>query len=141
MLGTKLATKCLTWVMTLLALLPSLQGSALACHLGACHSAIASRSHACCFKHAKSDSRREVGNRIDIAAPTTPCKCPISCWCRRPAQAVMQVSESVPFAIENQSVSFWVQVVASDTAKPIEAAPSAPISAQQVCAVLCRFLA
>jgi hypothetical protein len=141
MLGPKLATKCLTWVMTLLALLPSLQGSALACHLGACHSASASRSHACCFKHANSDSRREVGDRIDIAAPTPPCKCPISCWCRRPAQAVIQVSESVHFAIENQSVPSWTQVVASDAAKPIEAAPAIPKSSQQVCAVLCRFLA
>jgi len=66
--------------MALLALLQSLQGAALACHLGACPSASESRSQACCSKRAKTESRREVGDRIDVTVPTTPCKCPTGCW-------------------------------------------------------------
>jgi len=143
MFGPKLATKCLTWVMTSLALLQSLQGSALACHLGACHSASESRSEACCFHRAQTESRREahrVGDLINVAAPTTPCKCPTSCGCRRPAQAVLQISEFVQLASGMVPMVSRNQFVDTDTAKPMEAAPSVPISAPQVCAVLCRFL-
>jgi hypothetical protein len=145
MIGAKLATKGLTWVMAALALLQSLQGSALACQLGVCHSRSESRSQACCSRSSISsglsgESHRDGGLK-HIAKPSSPCKCPTSCWCRRPTQAVVQPSELIPMADAKELVASWSPGVDANSATPVVSAPIAPLTAQQVCALLCRFLA
>lgn len=145
MLAPNLATNCLTWVMAALALLQSLQGSALACQLGVCHSVSESRSLACCSKrNVPSDSSREThrdGELKRVAVPSSPCKCPTNCWCRRADLALVQAGELVPMTDGNELVIDWSPVVDDNFARQVVSAPIAPISAQQVCAVLCRFLA
>ncbi|MEO8498583.1 MAG: hypothetical protein ABI614_26265 [Planctomycetota bacterium] len=99
----------------------------------------------CCPKRSTSpESRRESYRNAGlnhIAAPTVPCKCPASCWCRCPALAVLQAGELSQVADADEPVVFWHHVADATTTSPVVAAPSIPISAQQVCAVLCRFLA
>ena len=145
MRAPNLVTNCLTGVMVALALLQSLQGSALACQLGVCHSVSESRSLACCSKgNAPSDSSRAThrnGELNRVATPSAPCQCPANCWCRRTDLALVQASELGPMTDGNELAIDWIPVVDDNSARPAVSAPVAPVSAQQVCAVLCRFLA
>jgi hypothetical protein len=145
MLAPNRATNCLTWVMAALALLQSLQGSALACQLGVCHSVSESRSPACCSnRNVPSDSSRETHRDRElkrVAEPSSPCKCPTTCWCRSADLALVEAGEFVPMIDGNELVIGWSPVVDGNSAGPVVSSPIAPKSAQQVCAVLCRFLA
>jgi hypothetical protein len=141
MRGLKLAPKCLTWLLVMLASLQTAQGTPLACYLGACRVVNETGSQVCCgVKKVESASRGD--HLVNIAAPKAPCNCPISCWCRHPVQALLQVGELTPLATGDEPVASWSSVVdTNDLRSAFAAAPAIPKSSQQVCAVLCRFLA
>lgn len=138
MRAPNLATKCLTWVMAAFALLQSLQGSELACQFGVCHSVSESRSLTCCSRrNAPSDSSHEThrdGELKRVAAPSSPCKCPTNCWCRRAELALVQAGELVPMTDGNELVIDWSPVVDVNSARPVVSSPIAPKSPPQVCA-------
>jgi len=141
--GPTRATQCLTWVMAVLALLQSLQGSALACHLGFCHSSARSTTKTCCSKQAE-PPRRDANRDGDVAkpaAPTSPCKCPSSCWCRRAPSLIAPLSDLSPLTSSDELVVCWDSALVISTGTATEVHSTVPISALHTCAVLCRFLA
>lgn len=140
------APKCLVWLTAVLASLQVLQGSPIVCHLGVCHAASESDSQVCCAKRvSQSESRRDASRGMDldeVGVPVAPCNCPTGCWCRRPAQALLQICELMPLATGDEPVVSWSPVIDTNDSRPaLAAAPPIPKSPQQVCAVLCRFLA
>lgn len=146
MRGPKLAPKCLTWLLVMLASLQSAQGTPLACYLGACRGVSETGSQVCCcVKRSQSESRRTASrgvHLVDIAAPEAPCNCPTSCWCRHQVQALLAVSELPPLKGGNELVAVWNDAVDQNALRLVTSvAPAVPKSSQQVCAVLCRFLA
>ena len=140
------APNCLIWLTAVLASLQALQGSPIVCHLGVCHEARQSGSQVCCVKRGTtSESRRDASrddDLVEVGAPVAPCNCPSDCWCRQPVQAFLQVGELTPLATGDEPVASWSSVVDTNDLRPaFSAAPAIPKSPQQVCAVLCRFLA
>jgi len=138
------APKCLVWLAAVLASLQALQGSPIVCHLGVCHEASESGSQVCCAKRG-TPSRRDASRDIDlveVGAPVAACNCPTDCWCRRPAQALLQICELTPLATGDEPVVSWSPVIDTNDSRPaLAATPTIPKSSQHVCALLCRFLA
>jgi len=140
------APKCLIWLTAVLASLHACQGSPVVCHLGICHAANEMGSQFCCAKRgAPSESHQDTSRDdglVEVGAPEAPCNCPTDCWCRRPVQALLQICELTPLATGDEADVSWSPVVESNDLRPaFAAAPAIPKSSQQVCAVLCRFLA
>jgi len=140
------ALKCLIWLTAALASLQAFQGFPVACHFGICHAANEMGSQVCCNKRvALSDSHRDTSrddDLVELGAPGAPCECPTNCWCRLPLRALLQICELTPLATGGDLDVSWSPVAETNGLRPaIAAAPTIPKSSQQVCAVLCRFLA
>ena len=148
------------WVTAIALLLPALQSlqiTSLLCHFcGNCGVNAESR-HDCCCKKPNALNKNEAARDCRVTAPargtlvflrvaTRSCGCPSDCWCHQPQQPQLQEARSV---IVRSGAEFEVAIIDRPFEQPvivsvdvIHVPPrNSHASAQQRCAVFCRFLA
>lgn len=142
-------SKCLIWLAAVLSPMQALQGMHLFCsHGNVCsvHREVGERTtkRSCCCK-AKIRRDYKTDTRA-VDGPFSPCPCPPSCSCHLRSEPQLPPSQPVEVrcSVEMVGQSFDVTSVTLSSCFPHAVkADTTPtfITAQQVCATLCRFLA
>lgn len=140
--------KCLIWCAILLSPLQALQGMHVLCqHCVGCSSSpsneapVADHDACCCRKSVDLDTG---SNSASGVSSFSPCPCESNCWCHRPTQPQLPNQESAEVGCASliaplaSSIELVLEPACLSLRHPSE---TRPLSAQETCVTLCRFLA
>ena len=141
-------SKCLVWLAAVLSPMQALQGTHIVCSHNVSDHLVEElpELRSCCGSvkvRGESESNSDTFNKHN---PSSPCSCPPDCWCRRLSQAQLPGQPLVETRHSFETLGYWVDVTSITSSSHFAAqvkvdTASAISTAQQLCAILCRFLA